>query len=478
LTTDTIDIFYTRFRGDNLGAFIQAVAANFDLGASLTAAFPLPAVAPVVSSLLSADLRFGEELDIQEVRFRLEGALLEYFYVNGTDLAFIKDASETWKINVSSFRPIAENLFGDFAAGRICRLGRLTSFETMDEAVRSCIDAVIGLQGQSNMSAAIQVTGQIGEMSALLEANAVFGDMSGLVNRVFPVDFGAFIEAIDTGVMQAIVKGTGFPPGSGIEFDLGATIAQITEVNLNTLISGSGGSPFEAGVLNAVLLSAIVPQPTLIDDMLAAVTVKKNEFCVELDGTDEFIEGPVLGDIDTSGSFGKKISISFWLRSDDTSPFFKQAILGATSDFVLQADGFGFFWQNASQIRFFINTSTNSVTASVVDVDHWTHVVGVYDGTLGSQNIKLYIQGALSGTPFSFTDDLTGLTALFEVGKTGNFNHPAINFAEAKFDEIAIWEDALSAAGRGKAAVREAPRSKLAATAWMKAPKLSPLKRV
>ena len=77
LATDTIDVVYSRFRGDNLGALITAVATNADLGANLTAAFLLPSVTPNVSRLLAADLRFGEDLDIQEIRLQLEGALLE-----------------------------------------------------------------------------------------------------------------------------------------------------------------------------------------------------------------------------------------------------------------------------------------------------------------------------------------------------------------------------------------------------------------
>ena len=271
LTTDTIDILYTRFRGDNLGALIQAVARNTDLGASLVAAFPFPAVAPTVSRLLSADLRAGEELNIQEVRFQLEGALLEYFYVNGSDLAFIKDSSQVWKINVSAFRAIAENLFGDFAAGKICRLGSLTSFTTLDEAVRSCIDVVIGLQGQSNMAASIQITGQIGEMAAALEVASVFGNMPATVSRVFPVDFGASIEAIDAGVLKASVKGTGFAPGSTTG-NLGAFIAQESEDDLAMLLTTSGGPPFQPNVVNAILLSAVLPQPTLVLDMGATVS--------------------------------------------------------------------------------------------------------------------------------------------------------------------------------------------------------------
>jgi len=268
LATDTIDVLYSRFRGDNLGAVITAIAQNVDLGATLTAAFPLPSVTPFVSSLVAADLRGGEALDIQEVRLQLEGALLEYFYVNGTDLAFIRDANQTWQINVRSFRSIAEDLFGDFAAAKICRRGDVTSFATLDEAIRSCIDAVIGLQGESNVGAFIRPTGQSQLLSAFLEVNAIFGDMPAIANRVFPVDFGAILTAsgsLDN--LGAFVLANDSSTG-----DMAAFIVQQSDFDLVTLVSGSGGPPFQPNVLNAILLSAIVPQPTLISDIGATVS--------------------------------------------------------------------------------------------------------------------------------------------------------------------------------------------------------------
>ncbi len=235
LATDTLDVLYSRFRGDNLGALITAVASNVDLGATLTAAFPLPSVTPNISSLLSADLRAGEELDIQEVRLQLEGALQEYFYVNGTDLAFIRDASETWKINIRSFREIAENLFGDFAAARICRRGDITSFVTLDEAVRSCIDAVIGLQGESNIGALIQATGQSNLLPALLGVSSIFTDISAVANRVFPVDFGATVTAFgEVENLSAFILANASATG-----DMGAFIAQESQTDMGATVSGT-----------------------------------------------------------------------------------------------------------------------------------------------------------------------------------------------------------------------------------------------
>ena len=114
-----------------------------DLNASLTIVFPLPRVVPHVSSVLAADLRTGRALNTQEVRLQLEGLLLDFLYVNGTEQSFIQESDEEWKINVRSFQEIAEGMFGDFASARVCRLGSVLSYSTLDEAVRACIEAVI-----------------------------------------------------------------------------------------------------------------------------------------------------------------------------------------------------------------------------------------------------------------------------------------------------------------------------------------------
>ena len=174
-------------------------------------------------------------MDTQEIRFQLEGALLEYFYVHGTDLAFIRDAKQDWKINVRSFRPIAENMFGDFAAARVCRRGDVTSYATLDGAIRACIAAVLGLEGEANIGATIRATGQISGLLATLGVSDVFTDLGAIANRVFPADFGAAIngtggfDGIRASILAVGSTATGLP----------ATIASYGETDLLTTITGS-----------------------------------------------------------------------------------------------------------------------------------------------------------------------------------------------------------------------------------------------
>lgn len=232
--TDTIAVTYSPFRGRSLGASITATLPTVNLGASLIATFPPPRVAPSVSRLTAADIRAGEELNIQEIRFQLEGALLEYFYVNGTDDAFIRDFNEDWKINIRSFQPIAEGLFGDFAAARVCRLGSLISFATLDEAVRFCIAAVLGLEGQAEIGATINAAGSIAGLPATVLVSNTFQDLKALASRVFPSELlNATITSTGGHIsMNGIIRGSS--PGTS---DMNAAIDPFSDTNLSAQIT-------------------------------------------------------------------------------------------------------------------------------------------------------------------------------------------------------------------------------------------------
>lgn len=244
LTTDTIPVTFSPFRGLNLGAFIEAGFPNIDLTAYINSTIPLPRVEPIVSRIDAKELRPDREYDTQEIRLQLEGQLLDYFYVNGTDDAFIRDGTQDWKINIRSFREIAAGLFGDFAAGRVCRIGNLQGFASLDEAVRTCIASVVGLSGESDMSASLSARGAITNLSASLAVQETFYDLSALANRVFPVDLGTSV----TGVLYSIdspanlpakVKSQGFAPGFEIEYDMSGHITGLGSFDLSTTVSGT-----------------------------------------------------------------------------------------------------------------------------------------------------------------------------------------------------------------------------------------------
>ncbi len=199
LSTDTIPISFTPFRGKDMGAFIFGEFAGVNLPAELTVVFLQPRVTPNLNRIKAADLRSGQELNIKELRLTMEGSFTDYFYVNGTDQAFIRDVNENWFINITAFQEIADDLFGDFAGSRVCRLGNLIPFTTLDEAVRACIDSVLGTNQQESIGATITGTGGNLRLDASLNVLAFgvnIGDFNAEINQVFADDFGASITGI------------------------------------------------------------------------------------------------------------------------------------------------------------------------------------------------------------------------------------------------------------------------------------------
>jgi hypothetical protein len=129
----------------------------------------------------------------------MEGSFTDYFYVNGTDQAFIQDATENWVINIAAFKEIADDLFGDFASSRVCRLGNISSFTTLDEAVRGCINSVLGTNQQVNWGASITGTGGnlgLGASVNVLSFGVNIGDFNAEINQVYADEFGASITGI------------------------------------------------------------------------------------------------------------------------------------------------------------------------------------------------------------------------------------------------------------------------------------------
>lgn len=445
--TDTISITFSPFRGQNLGAFISAIQNNVLLGATITAVFPLPKVVPAVSRLTAADLRLGEEQDIQEITLQLEGALREYIYVNGTETAFIKDPNKDWKINVRSFRPIAAGLFGDRAAGKICRLGNLSSFRTMDEAVRSCVQAVIGFNDESNMAAYILATGGFTNLQASVGVSDIFKDLAGSVGRVFPHDLTSTVSGSGGfGFMTAYIAAV----VSGAISDMGAFIDLVREHALSGTVTTSGGQPFLPNVLNAVLLGAVIPSIYQTTALQAIIDVGSNTGALLLPGTSSSSTLPRLSvgigsDIFSSAAAKRKFTVAFWVRwdNDNGQPTTGDTILGMSSDFA-KVNGFGFDWVGTPtppKIRFYVNNQTTTVvqgdTNGLTTTDQWIHVVGTYDADAASDNVKLYMNGELKASA-THTLDLTGLANQLEIGRISSAT-PISNYSEQYFDDLGIW---------------------------------------
>ena len=152
---------------------------------------------------------------------------------------------------------------------------------------------------------------------------------------------------------------------------------------------------------------------------------------IDFDGTDQYID---CGSDSSLKITGKKISVSAWVNA---STLVHWGGIGHNASGGSWTNGWTLSWRSGNTFRFTINQyDTNYAYASFSATNSWHHVVGVYDGTLSSDNIKIYIDGDV-GTSANYTSDL-GASGNTFIGKSvdGKWN--------GYIGQTAIWNKALS----------------------------------
>jgi hypothetical protein len=130
----------------------------------------------------------------------------------------------------------------------------------------------------------------------------------------------------------------------------------------------------------------------------------------------------------------KPISVSFWTKNDVVPAQF-DGHLGKTNG-SSWTQGWGFFFNSASEIRFFIEGWSTNVAFATINPQQWNHVVGVWDGT----TIQIYVNG-VAGTSDTYSGTMTTSNP-FEIGRLGT---DAFNI-DGQIDDVRIYNRALSLA--------------------------------
>jgi len=150
------------------------------------------------------------------------------------------------------------------------------------------------------------------------------------------------------------------------------------------------------------------------------------------------------------GSFTNQFSLAIWHKwsSEDGGPTTYDAVCNCNASWSVLGAGWSLYWYGSDTIHFYVNAYTgNYARATGLTATAWNFFVAVYDGTLGSDNIKVYANGVVGGITDSYTSNLSGQTNLVEVGKTANLmgGAGADDYTVGHCDEFAIWDTALSA---------------------------------
>jgi hypothetical protein len=150
---------------------------------------------------------------------------------------------------------------------------------------------------------------------------------------------------------------------------------------------------------------------------------------------------------------GSSWTISHWLKLP-TPNAGGRYFLFETANFGSSSIGLDFLYtdlsSNTRKIQIYVNRGVGGQSAIVLDANNvypdstgWVHVVAVHDGSLGSNQLKLYIDGELAAQASKAYDYSTSNpTNTLNIGRT-----PAdgsSNFLHGSIDEISIWNRALS----------------------------------
>ncbi len=190
--------------------------------------------------------------------------------------------------------------------------------------------------------------------------------------------------------------------------------------------------------------------PGLIDPSAARASGFhfNNEKSLRFDSnTSESVLGPLMS---AAGTWTNVMSFAIWHKwSTDFAPTqLYDCVWGAGNSWTSANLGPGCYWQDSDSLHFHVDSfSGNFAQFDGATSTDWNFIVGVYDGALGSQNIKIYVNGVVGATTDVYTANFS--TAFnIEVGKTWNNQDSggADDFQQGNSDEFALWNTALTQA--------------------------------
>ncbi len=167
--------------------------------------------------------------------------------------------------------------------------------------------------------------------------------------------------------------------------------------------------------------------PTWSTDVAPLTYADPNPYSVDLDGSNDYIS------VSSAAALASNpISISFWTKNDEAAST-NHGIMGKTNG-TSWTQGWGFFYQSSSQLRFFIESYIANVAVATISPQQWNHIVGTWNGT----TIQVYVNGT-AGTSDTYSSTMTTSNPL-EFGRLGSdsFN---IN---GKLDDIRIYNKTLT----------------------------------
>jgi len=205
--------------------------------------------------------------------------------------------------------------------------------------------------------------------------------------------------------------------------------SELTSGNVTTLYNS--GVPNDISGLNPVAYykmgeGAIFPQ---IPNEMAY-----SKQSLDFDGIDDYVDcGATVTDLGITNKF----TVSCWIKADTLVGSWEGVIGCVSSD--AWTDGFAIYMNSSGTIGFWINHYTTNLAisaTSTISTGTWYHVLACYDGSLGSNNMELFVDGVsvATDTLTANVTDNSGTLCMCDVS-SGGFHHGM----NGNVDDVAVW---------------------------------------
>ncbi|WP_420579759.1 LamG-like jellyroll fold domain-containing protein [Reichenbachiella sp.] len=173
------------------------------------------------------------------------------------------------------------------------------------------------------------------------------------------------------------------------------------------------------------------------------------ENALDFNGSSDFVSIPDFGGT-------QQMTIEMWVNATDITTTTHSDLIRQTNTSIGDYDYFIAFQSNATALRFYVRNSggtTATATLTIADpsvfVGEWNHIAAVYDGTLTSNNVLLYVNGELEGTAslagnLNVRNSMQGNNVLS--GVTSNQGVSVSEYYNGRMDEVMIWDSARTPA--------------------------------
>jgi prepilin-type N-terminal cleavage/methylation domain-containing protein len=152
--------------------------------------------------------------------------------------------------------------------------------------------------------------------------------------------------------------------------------------------------------------------------------------CLAFDGTDDYVNCGNGGNLNIVGPFTISVWVKPVLLTGDNR---RVAGKGTADSYEIGLDNNGY---PRIDIDFVTSGLQSIIGTTAVPLNSWHHVAGTYNGN----TIRLYYDGAVTGTPVSISESITISSTDFLIGKRSSLNDDWFN---GLIDDVRIYNAAI-----------------------------------